>query len=562
MSGTSGSGGVGALTIGGVATVVVIIGGVVLNQFGVFDPQEAAPASVEQSAEVPAPAPLADTPEAAVSEKDQPTDQIEAGESASLAAPEIDVIRFDPEGAGLIAGSAEPGAQVLILLDGELIQEHTVGDSGEFVAFPIISPSETPRVLTFELAKGDARAVSDVSFILAPATPVANATADTPVEEVASAPEGDAAETAPVAADEPAAQQQVAAATPDSEPESAPASAPVSAPAPATELVDTTEVQIAETPAVETQRDTIEADTAEVAERTAEATATDAAEAALAQSQADDLVDENIALAQQQNAAEQAAPVEADLNLTQTLGQVASDTPKHAAANIAVVRSSETVPAQAPAIALEGQADTPRTAAEADPAPEVETADPPKPAAVAVLKAGPDGIELVQPAGAGQPAPLNKIALDTISYSAAGEVVLAGRAQPDSLVRVYVDNTPWADITAAPSGSWQGELEGLKPGVYTLRLDELDPLEGKVISRLETPFSRAEPEQLALSTDDVDPSRPSVRVVTVQEGDTLWAISQQRYGTGFLFVRVFEANRTAIRNPDLIYPGQVFTIPE
>ncbi len=60
----------------------------------------------------------------------------------------------------------------------------------------------------------------------------------------------------------------------------------------------------------------------------------------------------------------------------------------------------------------------------------------------------------------------------------------------------------------------------------------------------------------------MDPSRPSVRAVTVQEGDTLWAISQQRYGTGFLFVRLFEANRTAIRNPDLIYPGQVFTVPE
>ena len=49
---------------------------------------------------------------------------------------------------------------------------------------------------------------------------------------------------------------------------------------------------------------------------------------------------------------------------------------------------------------------------------------------------------------------------------------------------------------------------------------------------------------------------------TVEKGDTLWAISQDRYGDGFLFVRVFEANREAIRNPDLIYPGQIFTLPE
>ncbi len=50
--------------------------------------------------------------------------------------------------------------------------------------------------------------------------------------------------------------------------------------------------------------------------------------------------------------------------------------------------------------------------------------------------------------------------------------------------------------------------------------------------------------------------------VTVQTGDTLWAISRDRYGDGLLYVRVFEANRESIKNPDLIYPGQVFTIPE
>jgi nucleoid-associated protein YgaU len=50
--------------------------------------------------------------------------------------------------------------------------------------------------------------------------------------------------------------------------------------------------------------------------------------------------------------------------------------------------------------------------------------------------------------------------------------------------------------------------------------------------------------------------------VTVQTGDTLWAISRERYGDGVLFVRVFEANRDSIRDPNLIYPGQVFSLPE
>ncbi|MBD3765996.1 MAG: LysM peptidoglycan-binding domain-containing protein, partial [Rhodobacterales bacterium] len=49
--------------------------------------------------------------------------------------------------------------------------------------------------------------------------------------------------------------------------------------------------------------------------------------------------------------------------------------------------------------------------------------------------------------------------------------------------------------------------------------------------------------------------------VTVQPGNTLWGISRERYGQGVLYVRVYEANRSQIRDPDLIYPGQVFTVP-
>lgn len=50
--------------------------------------------------------------------------------------------------------------------------------------------------------------------------------------------------------------------------------------------------------------------------------------------------------------------------------------------------------------------------------------------------------------------------------------------------------------------------------------------------------------------------------VTVQPGFTLWAIARDRFGDGLLYVQVFRANRDRIRDPDLIYPGQVFRLPE
>jgi nucleoid-associated protein YgaU len=69
-------------------------------------------------------------------------------------------------------------------------------------------------------------------------------------------------------------------------------------------------------------------------------------------------------------------------------------------------------------------------------------------------------------------------------------------------------------------------------------------------------------EQLeGLLVEEVRAGATGSVVVTVQKGFTLWAIARENYGDGRLYVKVFEANRAQIRNPDLIYPGQVFTVP-
>ena len=54
---------------------------------------------------------------------------------------------------------------------------------------------------------------------------------------------------------------------------------------------------------------------------------------------------------------------------------------------------------------------------------------------------------------------------------------------------------------------------------------------------------------------------PRVTVVTVQPGFTLWRIANEAYGKGVMYVEVWDANRDKIKNPDLIYPGQVFLVP-
>ncbi len=48
----------------------------------------------------------------------------------------------------------------------------------------------------------------------------------------------------------------------------------------------------------------------------------------------------------------------------------------------------------------------------------------------------------------------------------------------------------------------------------------------------------------------------------VQPGNSLWRIARRSYGEGLRYTVIYDANKDQIRNPDLIYPGQVFVLPD
>jgi len=59
----------------------------------------------------------------------------------------------------------------------------------------------------------------------------------------------------------------------------------------------------------------------------------------------------------------------------------------------------------------------------------------------------------------------------------------------------------------------------------------------------------------------VDRSEPEATYYTVVSGDTLSKISKAHYGDPNKYMKIFEANRPMLSNPDKIYPGQVLRIP-
>ena len=142
---------------------------------------------------------------------------------------------------------------------------------------------------------------------------------------------------------------------------------------------------------------------------------------------------------------------------------------------------------------------------------------------------------------------IQPLSLDTINYAASGDVILAGRASSEQIVRVYVDNKPVV-LGEVTDGKWNFEIPNIEEGIYTLRVDAINN-EGKVVDRVESPFQRVIREM-----EDGQ--------ATIQPGFTLWKLAELKYGFGMRYVQIFEANRDSIKDPDLIYPGQVFQIPE
>lgn len=66
---------------------------------------------------------------------------------------------------------------------------------------------------------------------------------------------------------------------------------------------------------------------------------------------------------------------------------------------------------------------------------------------------------------------------------------------------------------------------------------------------------------LAVEQERETSTAPTAKTVTVQKGDTLWAIAAKYYGKGSDYSKIFQANSDQISNPNLIYPGQVLTLP-
>ena len=170
-----------------------------------------------------------------------------------------------------------------------------------------------------------------------------------------------------------------------------------------------------------------------------------------------------------------------------------------------------------------------------------------------VMIAPPGGAStLVQPPTSAGVPKAGDLQLSTLDYDERGQATISGQAQPGTVVRAYIDDKMVGEAMGGADGRWRNAPpSAVKIGKHTLRLDRLAK-DGKPSSRLEMPFERAAPP----------PDAADKRQLTVLHGDNLWNIARAHYGEGLRYTVIFEANKSQIRDPNLIYPGQIFSLPK
>ena len=148
-------------------------------------------------------------------------------------------------------------------------------------------------------------------------------------------------------------------------------------------------------------------------------------------------------------------------------------------------------------------------------------------------------------------APPGRLGLDVVDYDQSGQIRFSGQAPPGAALRLYVDNAPVGDTQADARGRWTlSPTAPIAAGQHKVRVDQLGP-DAKVAARIELPFRREAFEARDVQTGSV----------VVQPGQNLWRIARAAYGRGIQYTVIYQANRDQIREPQLIYPGQVFAMP-
>ena len=138
----------------------------------------------------------------------------------------------------------------------------------------------------------------------------------------------------------------------------------------------------------------------------------------------------------------------------------------------------------------------------------------------------------------------------TIFFNENGFVSIKGKVNFGKKIEIYI-NKKIMETIKIENSKWQYNSDkiidfGLHDLLVVLKSDK-----DKILDKITLPFMRVE-----MPYNDVPEN-----FILIKPGDMLWTIAYRLYGDPFKYIQIFEENKDQITNPDLIFPGQLFSIP-
>ena len=140
------------------------------------------------------------------------------------------------------------------------------------------------------------------------------------------------------------------------------------------------------------------------------------------------------------------------------------------------------------------------------------------------------------------------LSLDIAEYLDEDSLMLTGRTKPNAKVKLFFSDNFIKDSTSDNRGVWKIELKNFE--FTDNNLIVTTEIEGQKIKLKTKIFEKK-----------IDPNFIFEKEVIVKNGNSLWRIARKTLGGGVYYSEIYKSNMKEIENPDLIFPGQVFNIP-
>ena len=145
------------------------------------------------------------------------------------------------------------------------------------------------------------------------------------------------------------------------------------------------------------------------------------------------------------------------------------------------------------------------------------------------------------------------ITLDVLSYSPSGLVILSGRTLPNNELNILKAEKDIGKTQSDENGKWKFILEEHNLSDQKLSIKTNIYGEDVILS-----FNQAELKKRFVNKNFEFANKK----IIVQQGNSLWRIARKTLGGGIFYTEIYKNNAQKIKNPNLIYPGQVFNIPK